>query len=105
MRKELDYFKVERDYVGNQERFPDLLMKLGGCAAVTACDCCIYFDLYKETKLYPYTLDNLTKKDYFQLGMAMKLYLRPRWTGIDKLEMYSDSFGEFLSDNGFRNIK
>ena len=105
MRKELDYFKIEGDYGGNQELFPDLMMKLGGCAAVTACDCCIYFDLYKGTSLYPYSLDRLTRKDYFQFGMKMKPYLRPRWTGIDKLEIYIDGFGEFLSDHGCNRIK
>lgn len=105
MRKELDYFKVESDYGGNQEHFPDLMMKLGGCAAVTACDCCIYFDLYKGTKFYPYALDNLTRKDYFKFGMEMKPYLRPRWTGIDRLEIYTDGFGEFLSDHNCNNIK
>ena len=82
MRKELAYFKIESDYGGNQERFPDLMMKLGGCAAITACDCSIYFDIYKGTTLYPYALDHLTRKDYFQFGMAMKPYLRPRWTGL-----------------------
>ena len=105
MRKELEYFNVEGDYGGNQECFPDLMMKLGGCAAVTACDCCIYFDLYKGTSLYPYSLDSLTRKDYYKFGMDMKRYLHPRWTGIDKLEIYIDGFGEFLSDHGCNSIK
>lgn len=104
MRKELDYFQIENDYGGNQELFPNLIMKMGGCAAVTACDCCIYFDLYKGTKLYPYSHDTLTRKDYYKFGMKMKPYLHPRWTGIDKLEIYVDGFGKFLTDNGFGNI-
>lgn len=105
MKKELEFFKVEGEHGGNQERFPDLMMKLGGCAAVTACDCCIYFDLYKDTKLYPYALDNIMRKDYFHFGMTMKKYLHPRWTGIDRLEIYIDGFGKFLSDHGGNSIK
>lgn len=100
MKKELDYFNIEGFYGGDQEWFHDPMMKLGGCGAVTACDCCIYFDLYKGTKLYPFDTKHVTKKDYIKFGMIMKPYLRPRWSGIDKLEIYEDGFAEFLSDKG-----
>lgn len=104
MRKELDYFKIEGAYGGNQDWFPDYMMRIGGCAAVTACDSCIYFDLYRSTELYPYKKEYLTKKDYISFGMFMKPYLRPRWTGIDRLEIYMDGFGEYLSDRGCNTI-
>lgn len=38
MRKELDHFCVGEYYGGDQEWFSDSWMKIGGCAAVTACD-------------------------------------------------------------------
>ena len=43
MKKELDYISVEGSPGGNQDWFLDPFMKGGGCAAVTACDLCIYF--------------------------------------------------------------
>ena len=104
MKKELDYFRIEGAYGGNQEWFPDHWMKIGGCAAVTACDSCIYFDFHKGTKLYPYDQEHLTKKDYIQFGMIMKPYLKPRWTGIDTLEIYMDGFQKYLSDHGCNTI-
>ena len=44
MQKELDYFTIEHSYGGNQDWFWDPMMKIGGCAALTACDSCIYLD-------------------------------------------------------------
>ena len=88
MQKELDYFMIEHSYGGNQEWFWDPMMKIGGCAAVTACDSSIYFDCYKGTEgLYPYEKTALTKKDYVKFGMKMKPYLKPRRTGIDSLDI------------------
>ena len=100
MKKELDYFKIEGAYGGNQDWFPDHWMKLGGCAAVTACDCCIYFDIYTGTRLYPFDKKQITKKDFIQFGMIMKPYLKPRWTGIDKLDIYIDGYQKYLTDHG-----
>ena len=42
MKKELQYFKIEEAWGGSQEWFSDRMMRLGGCAAVTACDSCIF---------------------------------------------------------------
>ena len=64
MKKELDYFRIGNTYGGNQDWFPDFMMKIGGCAALTACDSCICLDLYKGTTLYPFDKQRLTKKDY-----------------------------------------
>ena len=100
MKKELDYFLVGNAYGGYQEWFSDYMMRVGGCAAVTACDCCIYFARYKNMPfLYPYNSENITKRDYISFSMAMKPYLRPRWTGIDNLDLYTDGFGSYLSEH------
>ena len=104
MKKELDYFWIGNTYGGNQDWFPDLMMKIGGCAALTACDSCIYLDLYKGTALYPYERQHLTKKDYIRFGMLMKPYLRPRWSGVDTLDIYIDGFQKYLSDRGCKTI-
>ena len=55
MKKELDYFTIEGCYGGNQDWFTNLVMHMGGCAAATACDSCIYFGLQNEKMkpLYP----------------------------------------------------
>lgn len=102
MQKELDYFLIKQSYGGNQDWFWDPMMKLGGCAAVTACDTCIYLDSYRGTKgLYPFEKTALTKADYVRFGMKMKPYLKPRHGGIDALSIYTEGFGRYLSDQGY----
>ena len=109
MKKELDYFNIEELYGGNQEIFSDLWMRGGGCAAVTACDLSIYLDLYKGTGdaaqgLYPFDLQHLTKESYERFAMLMKPYLRPRFSGIDKLDIYLKGYGKYLADRGCGKI-
>lgn len=105
MKKELNYFKIGASYGGNQDWFSDFMMKIGGCAALTACDSCIYLDLFGGMPgLYPFDREHLTKKDYIRFGMLMKPYLRPRWSGVDRLEIYIDGLLTYLSDRGCRSI-
>ena len=40
-KKELEYFFVEESYGGNQDLFPDVTMRDGGCGAIAACESCI----------------------------------------------------------------
>ena len=106
MQKELDYFTIEHSYGGNQDWFWDPMMKIGGCAALTACDSCIYLDCYKGMEgLYPFEKTAITKKDYQRFGMKMKPYLRPRRNGVDALDIYIDGFGRYLSDQGCSQVK
>ena len=54
MKKELDFFYIGDSYGGNQDWCLDHMMQLGGCGAITACDCSIYFKLRMgEEKAYP----------------------------------------------------
>ena len=77
MKKELDYFTIEGCYGGNQDWFTNLIMHMGGCAAATACDSCIYFGLQNEKMkpLYPFNIECLTKEDYKAFSQIMKPYL------------------------------
>lgn len=45
----------------------------------------------------------MAKKDIAFTNVA-KPYLRPRWGGIDRLDMYIDGMGQFLSDRGDDDI-
>ena len=65
MRKELPYFRVEGAFGGSQDWFTqDRWMKRGGCAAITATDCSLYFSLYKGRKAArPQAQPELTKKE------------------------------------------
>ena len=106
MQRELDYFTIEHSYGGNQDWFWDPMMKIGGCAALTACDSCIYLDCYKGTKnLYPFEKTALTKKDYQRFGMKMKPYLKPRKNGVDALDIYIEGFGKYLADQGCDSVR
>jgi hypothetical protein len=100
MRVELPHFYIDSSYGGNQDWFRDPMMKLGGCAAETACDTSIYLDLYKGVKLYPFDKNSLSKSDYIKFGGKMKPYLHPRFSGIDRLSIYIDGFTKFLRDSG-----
>ena len=106
MRKELDYFKIEGHTGGSQDWFRDYMMKMGGCAAATACDSSIYFDLKGFTKgLYPFDPNQLTKNDYIEFSRIMKPYLRPGWRGINRLEIYIEGFNRYMAARGISRIK
>ena len=109
IKKELPHFYIGNSYGGQQEwysRITDFGMNVGGCAAITACDCSIYFEKYFNLRgLYPFDLQNITREDYLRFGKVMEPYLYPRWSGVDKLEIYLDGYGRFLSDRGIKNLK
>lgn len=91
-KKELEYFHVGNAFGGNQDWFTDHWMHIGGCAAATACDSCIQLEASQvKRELFPYEVHNLNRETYVKFAMRMKPYLRPRWSGIDRLEIYEDS--------------
>ena len=104
IKKELPHFYIGSSLGGQQEwysRLTDFGMHVGGCAAITACDCAIYFEKYFGLRgLYPFDLENISREDYLRFGKIMEPYLYPRWSGVDKLEIYLDGFGRFLRDRG-----
>ena len=101
-KKELPHFYIGSSLGGQQKwysRLTDFAMNAGGCAAVTACDCAIYFEKYFGLRgLYPFDLENISREDYLRFGKIMERYLYPRWSGVDKLEIYLDGFGKFLKE-------
>lgn len=106
MKRELTYFKIGEAVGGNQDWFSDPMMRLGGCAAVCACDSCLYFTLFCGVKsVYPYDSANLNKADYEKFAMSMKSYLRPRLQGINKLPIYVDGFSKYLVEHDNRQIQ
>ena len=109
VRKELPHFYIDNSLGGQQEwysRITDFGMNVGGCAAITACDCSIYFEKYFNLHgLYPFDLQNISREDYLRFGKVMEPYLYPRWSGVDKLEIYLDGYGRFFSDRGIKNLK
>ncbi len=109
IKKELPHFYIGNSLGGQQEwysRITDFGMHVGGCAAITACDCAIYFEKYFDISgLYPFDLQNITREDYLKFGKIMEPYLYPRWSGVDKLEIYLEGFGLFLSDRDVKSIK
>ena len=99
MKKELPYFNIENSFGGNQDWFKDPMMKLGGCAAITACDFSLKMALYdNKTHLYPYDIQKLNKEDYIKFAMKMKPYLRPRLKGVNTLKLFIDGIQEYFND-------
>ena len=47
MKRELEHFYIGEAYGGSQDWFPTFMMRMGGCAAETACDSSIYFALHR----------------------------------------------------------
>lgn len=106
MKKELDYFWIEDSYGGNQDWFATPMMRLGGCAAETACDSCIYLAKeFGKLDLCPYPIENINKKEYVEFSKKMEPYLKPRMTGINKLDIYIEGFLKYLRDCGEQKIE
>ncbi len=106
MRRELPYFTIDGGVGGNQDWFTNVVMYMGGCAAATACDCCICFALHRGMEeLYPYDIQNLTREDYKKFSQIMKPYLRPRVGGVKKLSMYTEGFTKYLREHGETHIR
>lgn len=97
MKKELNYFSIEGEYGGNQSWFHNIFMNIGGCAAATACDSCIYFAReFGLTDLYPFDSDKLTKKEYLAFSNIMRPFLKPRLSGIKKLSWFIEGFENYI---------
>ena len=100
-RKILGYFTIEGTPGGNQDWLPEWDMNMGGCAAVTACDTCIFRiflsrrDEYRS--LYPFNPERLSRSDFVRFASVMKPYLSPRYHGIDFLETYICGFYDYMA--------
>ena len=100
MKKELPYFQIGTSYGGNQDWFSDYWMREGGCGAETACDVSVYLAVYRGIpRAYPFRIPAV-REDYVEFSEIMRPYLSPRWTGIDRLDIYIDGFGSYLRDRG-----
>lgn len=103
MEKLLDYFTIDGEFGGNQDWFTNIVMHIGGCAAATACDSCIYFAKHKGMEsLYPYDINHLNKEDYKRFSQIMKPYIRPRVNGVKKLNWYIEGLERYLKDAGIQ---
>ena len=107
--KELPHFYIGESLGGQQEwysRVTDFGMHLGGCAAITACDCSIYFAKYFGLRnLYPFDPHHVTRAEYLEFGRIMEPYLYPRWSGVDRTEIYLEGYGRFLRDHGVTELR
>lgn len=105
----LPYFQVGKEIGGNQERLTDPWMHLGGCGAVTACDISAWLTFYRGKDLVPVPCDaagrSFAWRDYARFTQIMKPYLKPRMTGINRLDIYTEGFGRYLADRGAAGIR
>ena len=97
-RKILGYFMIENAPGGNQDWLPEWDMNMGGCAAVTACDTCIFLSRRNEYRsLYPYNPEKLSRSDFVRFASSMKPFLYPRYHGVDLLETYICGFYDYMA--------
>ncbi len=100
-RKELEHFYIGDSYGGNQDWFHSYMMRIGGCAAETACDSSLYFALHKGVDhIYPFDKNNLSKEDYVDFAHRMERYLWPRMSGVNKVDIFIDGYTNYLRDCG-----
>ena len=101
MKKEIDYYLIGGLPGFSQDWFPVGWMRLGGCAAVTACDASIMLARDEGlTALCPCDPSHVTRQSYLDFADVMRPYLHPRWGGIDTLKIYIDGFGQYICDVG-----
>lgn len=94
MKRELDYIYIDGAIGGNQDWLPEWDMHMGGCAAVTACDLCMYLSRCENfPDLYPFK--DLSRENFIKFASIMKPYLTPRYHGIDYLEIYLCGLGDY----------
>lgn len=107
MKKKLEHFKVGEDYGGNQDRMSDWWMRIGGCAALTACDSMLYYTLVQGSgnllpdKIAQHVIGRdrpILPRVYETYAMLMKTYLRPRFTGVDRLDIFVDGLHKYLNE-------
>lgn len=100
-RVELEHFTIGNSYGGNQDWFRTFMMRIGGCAAETACDSSLYFALHRGLDgVYPFDKAKLTKADYVAFAHRMEQYLWPRMSGVNRLELFIDGYAKCLKDCG-----
>lgn len=99
MKQELKHFTIGDSFGGNQTWISETIPR-GGCAVITASDCCMYFDLYKGTKLCPRCFPQPSREKYVQLCKEIVSYLCVGPTGIDSLEPFMDGLANFMKDQG-----
>ena len=107
MRIELDHFYIGEDYGSNQDRYTDLWMNRGGCGATVATESLLFFEKYKGfSGLCPFDVHKeITTEAFIDFAMSVKPYLRPRITGIDKLDTFIAEFEKYFSDQDIRGIR
>ena len=94
MKRELDYIYIDNCIGCNQDWLPEFDMNRGGCAAVTACDLCMYLaKLDNFENLYKFK--DWTRENFIKFASIMKPYLTPRYHGIDYLEIYLCGLGDY----------
>ncbi len=105
-KKELEHFYLGDSYGGNQDWFRSVMMRKGGCAAETACDCSLYFALHKDVEgIYPFDKEHLTKEKYVDFAHIMEKHLWPRIHGVNRLELFTEGYSDYLREQGVDSIR
>ena len=96
---------IDDSYGGNQDWFRTFMMRIGGCGAETACDSSVYFAMHWHIQnICPFDVSQLTRDTYVDFAHLMEKYLWPRMTGIDRLDIFTDGYGKYLSDQGVEGL-
>ena len=101
MKKQLPYYELGEAVGFSQDWFEDHILHIGGCAAVTACDCCLLLSaLHKLTALCPFAPEGADRESYIAFAKKVKPYLHPGVRGVDTLSRFVRGFSHYLRDSG-----
>ena len=101
MIKEIPYISIDGAPGVDQDTYPDLLMRVGGCAATVACESLLFFEMKGLLPpLRPFAEQKLTRETYLSFLMEMKPHLHPRLTGVDTVGKYLEGFTSYLKAHG-----
>lgn len=117
LEKRLEPLSIEKKPGGNQKALKDMWMRLGGCAAITACDIALFFAIHRKIpEMLPQKVAQAIERPwdsdlasigddiYVEFSRYMKNYLRPRLQGINTLDLYLDGVGRYYQDLGVGRI-
>lgn len=103
MKRELDFFLVDgMHYGGDQNWGRHLIMRMGGCSTVTACELSVCLAQSDDTLrgLLPFDPASISKEDFLAFFEEVFQFIHPGVYGLTDVCKYAGKFREFALSRG-----